>query len=163
MNEENLNSNDNNVKSLMRDYFYNKMEDCNNDSSSIEKDIYKQLCYTVNEFCNKPYYTKTAKQIKKQEVKEKVKTKYVVGDIYSLSIKSRDNSKSIRKTFELKKFIYTINEEEVNILIMKQLSGPTSMMFTLNKEDCKKYHIKYEEGLQVFSMYSKFVKLNKKK
>ena len=39
---------------------------------------------------------------------------------------------------------------------MKRLNQPdnkrTNTMFTLNKADCAKYHIKYESGLQVLPM-----------
>ena len=50
------------------------------------------------------------------------------------------------------KFVYSMNDTETNILILKQIYGPKGTMYTLNRHDCKKLHIKYEPGLQVFSM-----------
>ena len=62
------------------------------------------------------------------------------------------NNKKLRREFVVKKTIYSIKDREVNIVIMKQVSGSESTKFTLSKEDCLKFHLKFEEGLQVFSM-----------
>ena len=61
-------------------------------------------------------------------------------------------NKKLRREYIVKKTVYTILDKEVNIVIMKQVSGPQSNKFTLNREDCLKLHLKYEEGLEVFSM-----------
>ena len=42
--------------------------------------------------------------------------------------------------------------DEVRIVVMKQISGDTYKKYTLNRSDCIKYHIKFEDGLEVFSM-----------
>jgi hypothetical protein len=83
----------------------------------------------------------------KNEAKAQVKKKFIIGRTYYL--KGRGN---VKKEYILKKYIYTINESIVNIVIMKQISGPKASIYTLNPYDCKRYHIKYEDGLQVFSM-----------
>ena len=88
----------------------------------------------------------------KNEAKAKVKRKFKLGDLISLKIKSKGGSKEIIKGFKVMKFVYSMNDTETNILILKQIYGPKGTMYTLNRHDCKKLHIKYEPGLQVFSM-----------
>ena len=61
-------------------------------------------------------------------------------------------NKKLRREYVVKKTVYTIRDKQVNIVIMKQVSGSNTTRFTLNKDDCLKLHLKYEEGLEVFSM-----------
>lgn len=95
-------------------------------------------------------------EMTKQEAKNKAKAdvgkKFVIGQVYMLRQKSVCGSKEIVKKYVLKKFIYTSKNEILNVLILKQIEGPAGTIFTLNRNDCKRYHIKYEPGLQVFSM-----------
>ena len=88
----------------------------------------------------------------KNNAKALVKKKFVVGKKYMLRQKSVCGSREIIKKYVCKKFIYTVKDELLNILILKQVEGPKGTIFTLNRNDCKRYHIKYEPGLQVFSM-----------
>lgn len=92
------------------------------------------------------------KQKAKNNAKALVKKKFVVGKKYMLRQKSVCGSREIIKKYVCKKFIYTVKDELLNILILKQVEGPKGTIFTLNRNDCKRYHIKYEPGLQVFSM-----------
>ena len=92
------------------------------------------------------------KQKAKNNAKALVKKKFVVGKKYMLRQKSVCGSREIIKKYICKKFIYTVKDELLNILILKQIEGPKGTIFTLNRNDCKRYHIKYEPGLQVFSM-----------
>lgn len=92
------------------------------------------------------------KQEAKNNAKALVKKKFVVGKKYMLRQKSVCGSREIIKKYVCKKFIYTVKDELLNILILKQVEGPKGTIFTLNRNDCKRYHIKYEPGLQVFSM-----------
>ena len=92
------------------------------------------------------------KQKAKNNAKALVKKKFVVGKKYMLRQKSVCGSREIIKKYVCKKFIYTVKDELLNILILKQVEGPKGTIFTLNRTDCKRYHIKYEPGLQVFSM-----------
>lgn len=91
------------------------------------------------------------KQVAKVRAKESVSNKYKIGDILVLRGKIRDGSRRIVKVFEVKKIIWSVKSQIVNVLVLKQLEGPNNNR-TLTKEDCKKYHIKYEPGLQVYSM-----------
>lgn len=88
----------------------------------------------------------------KHKAKSLVKKKFKIGSVYMLRQKSICGSKEIIKKYVLKKFIYSSNDQILNVLIMKQIDGPKGAIFTLNRNDCKRYHIKYEPGLQVFSM-----------
>ena len=75
--------------------------------------------------------------------------KFIIGEHYVIyPMKNRD----LRREYVVKKTIYTIRDREVRILIMKQVSGSRSTKYTLNKSDCLKFHLKFEEGLEVFSM-----------
>lgn len=80
----------------------------------------------------------------KQQAKSMVKTKFIVGKWYYF--------KSKQYPYELKKFVYTVNRQIVNKVIVKPLFDNTEFNETLNSIDCKKYHIKYEPGLVVLSM-----------
>lgn len=100
------------------------------------------------------------KKQSKNAAKDAVKVRYKVGDYVLLRSKIRDGSNKVVKKFEVKKVIWSIHEHPVNILILKQFEGPNNNQ-SLNKDDCKKYHIKYEPGLQVYSMMLNFVKFKK--
>lgn len=106
------------------------------------------------------YIAKHEKKLSKNKAKSKVNEQYKIGDILTLRGKIRDGSSRVVKKFEVKKVIWSIRGKEMNILILKQLSGPNNNR-SLGKDDCIKYHIKYEPGLQVYSMMLGFVK-NKK-
>ena len=107
------------------------------------------------------YLAKQDKKAAKDRAKAKVTERYKIGDILTLRGKIRDGSSRIVKKFEVKKVIWSIRGKEMNVLILKQLSGPNNNR-TLGKDDCIRYHIKYEPGLQVYSMLLGFVKSKKK-
>lgn len=95
----------------------------------------------------------------RREAKKKVGKKFIVGEKYY--IKNKNGNKVTYKIYELKKYIYSIGEISVCCLIMKQIGGePVTTKFTLNKFDCIKYHIKYEDGLEVFPMNLNFIKIS---
>lgn len=91
------------------------------------------------------------------------KTKFIVGNHYMLKFKSLYKKDTVKKTYELKKFVYSMKDEPLNIVIMKQLTGPVSnMLFTLSKKDCERIHLKFEPGLQVFPMSMDWINLTQK-
>lgn len=102
------------------------------------------------------------KKISKNEAKSSVKVRYKVGDHLILRGKIKDGSERLVKKFEVKKVIWSIHSNPVNILVLKQYEGPNNNR-SLDRNDCKKYHIKYEPGLQVYSMMLNFSKINRKK
>lgn len=124
-----------------------------NDSERVYDDLILQL----PEDEEKQVSEKT--KLKRQE-KKKINKKFVVNHIYHLRTKLNNEN---RKIFVLKKFIYTINDLPVNILILKQLSGEKNKIFTLSREECKILHIKYEDGLQVWPMDLNWIDLTAKK
>ena len=113
-----------------------------------------ELLNKYNDYCQK--------KISKDEAKSLVTVRYKIGDVLMLKSKIRDGSKRNYKKFVVKKIIWSINSNPVNIIIVKQVSGPITNM-SMSKIDCKRYHIKYEENLQVYSMMMNFVKIADKK
>jgi hypothetical protein len=112
-----------------------------------------------------PVIVQGAEQTSKVEevtkLKPKKTKKFKIGEHYLIHPM---NNKKLRREFVVKKTIYSIKDREVNIVIMKQISGPESTTkFTLSKEDCLKFHLKYEDGLQVCSMELDWKLLKNKK
>lgn len=103
----------------------------------------------------------TPKSLSKREIKQQAKAiirkKFYIGETYYLK------SSTIKRQYILKKYIYAIRDDIVNIVIMKQISGPIGKIYTLTPHDCLNYHIKYEPGLQVFSMSLNWVHRKKNK
>lgn len=104
------------------------------------------------ETIKKQTLNETEKQKLKKQEKKKINKKFIIGDTYILRSKRVKGCKQTVKEFIIKKYIYTINDEPVNVVIVKQISGDMSNIFTLNRNDCKKLHLKFEEGLQVYPM-----------
>lgn len=98
------------------------------------------------------------KKISKDSAKQAITVRYKLGDVLTLKSKIRDGSKKIIKKFIVKKIIWSICSNPVNVIVVQQVEGPINNM-SLTKADCKKYHIKYEENLQVYSMLTNFIKL----
>lgn len=119
--------------------------------------VYDDLILQLPEDEEKQVSEKT--KLKRQE-KKKINKKFVVNHTYHLRTKLNNEN---RKIFVLKKFIYTINDLPVDILILKQLSGEKNKIFTLSREECKILHIKYEDGLQVWPMDLNWIDLTAKK
>jgi hypothetical protein len=90
----------------------------------------------------------------------KYPVKWVNGNIYKLRVRGRFGIRGYERRYVLKKFIYNVKNVPVNVVIMKQLSGPRSTTFTLSKSDCVRFHIKYEDGLQVMSMAMNWIPSN---
>lgn len=130
---------------------YNNTSDLYTSKNTNNNDITKNLIIIDN--TGEPQKTfELSKSDIKHKAKSLIKKKFKIGSIYMLRHKSICGSKEIIKKYVLKKFIYSSNDQILNVLIMKQIDGPKGTIFTLNRNDCKRYHIKYEPGLQVFSM-----------
>jgi hypothetical protein len=95
----------------------------------------------------------------KHIAKKAVKYKYRIGDRYSIRKKNIDSVDIGNEVFEVKKFIYTIGDNIVNIVIMKQVSGDLYNDKQLTTFDCKAFHLKYEHGLYVFPMNMSLLKI----
>lgn len=104
----------------------------------------------TEEYNNNKKFVDTVRRRNKREIGKK----FIVGKKYFLKVRSITNN-HLYKIYELKKFIYSINNRTVNVVVMKRINDTddeTNTTFTLNRTDCAKYHIKYEKGLQVFPM-----------
>ena len=88
----------------------------------------------------------------KHQAKRTMKKRFKVGKKYFLRIKPKDGSREVVRGYVCKKFIYTMNDMPMNIVIMKQFSGEETKKFTLDRHECTKFHVKFEPGLEVWSM-----------
>lgn len=100
----------------------------------------------------------------KRMAKAEVKQKFIVGHTYKLAYRKQTEYYK-QKEFILIKYIYAIKNTPVNILVMKEINpvqtyGQTK--FTLNYVDCQKFHIKYQPGLEVYSMNLNWIDTTKK-
>ena len=104
---------------------------------------------------------RTVKQNAKKLAKKCSKTKWVIGGTYVQKIKPRNGSKPLIWEYELIKYVYTIKDYQMNSLIVKKISGPDERIFSLSPYDCKRLHIKFQQGLQIISMNTKNLRLKK--
>ena len=88
----------------------------------------------------------------KHDAKASVKHRFVVGDEYCLKNKPLVG-RTIYKYFVCKKYIYSINDIPVNMVIMKPMRNTKVYGNSLTKHDCLMYHIKYEKNLYIYSMH----------
>lgn len=98
----------------------------------------------------------------KNKAKRSINKRFKVGGRYFLHLKSRDGSRYILKEYVCKKFIYSLNDNIMNIVIMQQVAGEVDKKFTLNKNECKQFHMKFEPGLEVYSMDMNWITEKKK-
>ena len=92
---------------------------------------------------------------KKKDIIEKPKrksdeNKFIIGDIYSLTKEDCCEFELPTKKYKLIGVINTVNEIDINSLVMKQVEGEQSLIFSLSKMDCKLFNIPFEQGLQLF-------------
>lgn len=73
-----------------------------------------------------------------------------IGSNYILKGVECDDFSMPSKEFQLLGIIDTLEGIKLDSLIMKQISGPTSTIFSLTKSDCKKIGIDFQQGLQLF-------------
>ena len=91
-----------------------------------------------------------------KKLKHKKNYKFIIGNKYVLIYKF--NNKKIKRIFVCKQIIHTIKDKIINGVVMQQINNTycDGIKYYLNKEDCKKYHIKYYNNLQLFSMKENF-------
>ncbi len=74
----------------------------------------------------------------------------VIGQHYSLKGIECDDFTMPTKIYELVAILDTVNGINVDSVIMKQISGPSGVIFTLTKTDCSDLNIPFQQGLQIF-------------
>lgn len=124
-----------------------------------------QGCQSVNIGDNNSTTVNSTYKLKnnaKNKAKRSIDKRFKIGGRYFLHLKSRDGSRYVVKEYICKKFIYTLNDNIMNIVIMQQVAGEIDKKFTLNKNECKQFHIKYEPGLEVYSMDMNWIPEKKK-
>ena len=84
-----------------------------------------------------------------EESKDCIPT-FVKGEKYALKGVSCEGFEMPEKVYELVAVHDKYGSTNVNSLIVKQISGDQSKIFTLSKNDCAHIGIKYESGLQLF-------------
>ena len=105
--------------------------------------------------------TKKALETKREAknvAKKTCKFKYYVGDRYSIwNINMRTNE-PIESVYEVKKTIYTIGANQVNVVVRKVISGVRRNTRPVSPLDCNAFHIKYEPDLFIFPMNARLIK-----
>ncbi len=94
----------------------------------------------------------------KHVVKSESKLKFTIGKEYKLRRKSLYSM--VEKRYICKGIVWKIKNEPVGIVVMKCTEHqPGEYIFTLGKHDCRRLHIKFEPGLQVFSIKERFIEV----
>ena len=88
------------------------------------------------------------------------KAEYCIGARYSLQGCECDDFSMPIKEYELKGILGTVNGIVLDSLVMKQISGPISTIFSLTKGDCKTLNIPFEKGLQIFPKNLNWVRVD---
>ena len=146
-------------KWLMDDVF-DETTDISKLIESIKDDAKDGLIKSIFSSATEPEFSDKHKL--KAKLKEEIKYRFKIGDHYMLRIKSKSRSQHIKRIYEIKQIIWSMNEIPIQAVVVKQIAGPNSNIMTLNIHDCKRLHVKYEAGLQVLSMKLNWIKLKNK-
>lgn len=105
--------------------------------------------YTIYESCITPYFSPKMRFIPSED--EKPHKEFLeVGKLYSLRGTECDDFVMPTKTYELIKNIDSVDGVELDAVVMKQIDGEQSTIFSLTKNDCRKLNIPFSSGLQLF-------------
>lgn len=88
----------------------------------------------------------------KAQLKSEVNKKFKIGDFICLRTKAKGGCKRIERVYQIKQIVWSMNDLVIKALVVKQVSGPNYNMFSMNRYDCTRVHVKYEPGLQFLSM-----------
>lgn len=84
------------------------------------------------------------------DASERLKKTPQVGKLYSLQGEMCDGFDMPKKVYEAIAIINQVNGIEVNSIVMKQVDGEDTTIFSLTKSDCKTLGIDFQDGLQLF-------------
>ena len=104
---------------------------------------------TINNSCITPYFSPKMRFIPSEDEKPHEET-LEVGKLYSLRGTECDDFVMPTKTYELIKNIDSVDGVELDAVVMKQIDGEQSTIFSLTKNDCRKLNIPFSRGLQLF-------------
>lgn len=95
-----------------------------------------------------PFFSDILKHTPSHE--EEIKPFFVVGDVYKLSGADCDDFIMPEKEYELVAVLENVNDIILDSVVMRQISGDISTIFSLTKLDCKNLNIDFQRGLQIF-------------
>lgn len=75
---------------------------------------------------------------------------FIKGEKYALKGTSCEGFEMPTKIYQLVAIHDKFDDVDINSIIVKQISGDNSKIFTLSKNDCQHIGIDYEQGLQLF-------------
>lgn len=94
-----------------------------------------------------PYFSDLMRYVpEKVEKKSKMKK----GSVYSLPSEECDGFVLPQKKYKYIDYVNEIDGVTVDSVILKQVEGENSSIFSLTKNDCRKLGIEFEQGLQLF-------------
>lgn len=120
---------------------------------------------SINDIYITPYFSEKISyrpnnKVEKPTVKKKVPF-FVIGDTYVMKSEDCGDFEMPTKKYKLVGVVKMVNDVELNSLVMKQIEGEQSMIFSLSKNDCKMLNIEFEHGLQLFPMNLGWVNVSK--
>lgn len=77
-------------------------------------------------------------------------TKNIEKNVYSLIESVADGFEPVTRSYEIISKVNDINGIPIEGYVARQISGPSTTIFSLTKYDCNTLGIKYEKGLQLF-------------
>ena len=110
-------------------------------------DINLSKCFLKLDFALKD---KDVSSISKINVSELQTLPLNVGEKYSLVIEGEEEFQNIERTYIVVGKVEKLNDISIDSIIVKQIDGIETTIFSLTKNDCKMLGIKYMPGLQLF-------------
>lgn len=111
--------------------------------------------YTIEQEYITPCFPKKFSFIPKENMKalqknEPKKNRFTIGNIYTLSGVECDDFKMPKKEYQLIDVVKNVSGVTLDSVVMKQISGEQSTIFSLTKNDCRNLRINFQQGLQLF-------------
>lgn len=122
-------------------------------------DISSSKCFLKLNFALKD---KDISSFSKINVSELQTLSLTVGKKYTLVLEGEENFQNIERTYIIVKKIEELNNVKMDAVVVKQIDGVETTIFSLTKNDCKVLGIKYIPGLQMFPSNMDWKPLDKK-
>lgn len=122
-------------------------------------DINSSKCFLKLDFVSKD---KDISSFSKINVSELQTLSLTVGKKYTLVLEGEENFQNIERTYIIVKKIEELNNVKMDAVVVKQIDGVETTIFSLTKNDCKVLGIKYIPGLQMFPSNMDWKPLDKK-
>ena len=111
--------------------------------------------YTIEQEYITPCFPEKFSFIPKENMKalqknEPKKNRFTIGNIYTLSGVECDDFEMPKKEYQLIDVVKNVSGVTLDSVVMKQISGEQSTIFSLTKNDCRNLRINFQQGLQLF-------------